>query len=238
MITRIFIITLGIFLLLKSNKANAPRGIRNNNPLNIRDNAANNWQGKTGVDDLDFVVFDDPINGIRAAGKILISYRRRGNYTIENIINTWSPIVGKDANGNEYKNNTQNTQDFTLDYSKIKTSSYYMAHMPQQMYISSILKFSKEADKIFPSSKMIKNIYDKLDTNLVTFIKTMEGDIKTNEKIYAILLSEKDSIAYNKQTKDMIKIKMLLNSNMLINIRIKGLSIFFTLYKYGYNCAG
>jgi len=112
MITRIFIITLGIFLLLKSNKANAPRGIRNNNPLNIRDNAANNWQGKTGVDDLDFVVFDDPINGIRAAGKILISYRRRGNYTIENIINTWSPIVGKDANGNEYKNNTQNYVDF------------------------------------------------------------------------------------------------------------------------------
>lgn len=83
-----------------------PRGIRNKNPLNIRDNANNNWLGKTGVDNEKFVVFESPELGYRAATKILMSYRRRGLTTLEEIISTWSPQKGVDAFGNTYENPT------------------------------------------------------------------------------------------------------------------------------------
>lgn len=73
-----------------------PRGIRNNNPGNIRENARTNddWDGESIVDnDADFEVFDSPEYGIRAIGKILNSYERRGIVTIAQIINTWAPDI-------------------------------------------------------------------------------------------------------------------------------------------------
>lgn len=83
-----------------------PRGILNNNPLNIRDNKNNNWQGKIGVDDKQFVVFSAPEYGYRAAAKLLSSYNRRGIKTLSDIITTWSPPQGIDADGNSYTNPT------------------------------------------------------------------------------------------------------------------------------------
>lgn len=69
-----------------------PRGIRNNNPLNLEWNAVNNWVGLKGSDGR-FCVFDTPENGIRAAAKTLDSYARRGVVTIQRIIETWAPAV-------------------------------------------------------------------------------------------------------------------------------------------------
>ena len=67
-----------------------PRGIRNNNPLNIR-KSADKWQGKAG-DDGAFVIFDTPENGIRAAGRLLKTYRdKHGLNTIRGIVNRWAP---------------------------------------------------------------------------------------------------------------------------------------------------
>lgn len=68
----------------------APRGFRNNNPLNIKYNPTNNWDGQVGTDG-PFVVFDSAESGIRAAGKILDSYGRRGITNVERIIHTWAP---------------------------------------------------------------------------------------------------------------------------------------------------
>jgi len=85
---KIILISLLIGVLIMSLK---PRGIRNNNPLNIRDYAGNEWQGKTGTDDKGFVVFDNAENGIRAAKKILQSYAKRGITTLESIVETWAP---------------------------------------------------------------------------------------------------------------------------------------------------
>lgn len=70
---------------------NKPRGIRNNNPLNIRWNGSTNWRGMTGADNNGFVVFDTPENGIRAATRILKSYANRGIFTLESIISAWAP---------------------------------------------------------------------------------------------------------------------------------------------------
>lgn len=68
----------------------APRGIRNNNPLNIELGA--NWQGMA-PDQTDgrFVQFIDPRFGYRAAAKILASYARRGVVTLRGIVATWAP---------------------------------------------------------------------------------------------------------------------------------------------------
>lgn len=70
-----------------------PRGIRNNNPLNIRWNSANNWQGQTGRDSGGFSIFDTPVNGIRAAARVLDNYAKRGLTTIAQIISTWAPAA-------------------------------------------------------------------------------------------------------------------------------------------------
>ena len=67
-----------------------PRGIRNNNPGNIRH--GDNWVGmcKKQRDDA-FVQFDDPRYGIRAMVRILGSYEKRGVVTVQQVITTWAP---------------------------------------------------------------------------------------------------------------------------------------------------
>jgi hypothetical protein len=69
-----------------------PRGIRNANPLNIEYNRANDWRGQIGHDGR-FVIFDDPVNGYRAAARIVDSYGRRGIETVRDIVTTWAPPV-------------------------------------------------------------------------------------------------------------------------------------------------
>lgn len=67
-----------------------PRGLRNNNPLNIR-KSASKWQGEIEGDPV-FETFDCMEDGIRAAAKILIRYFKVYNLaTIEDIIARWAP---------------------------------------------------------------------------------------------------------------------------------------------------
>lgn len=67
------------------------RGIRNNNPGNIKYNAANQWQGQTGQDSGGFATFDTEANGIRAIAVILKNYSSHyGLNTVDGIIRRWS----------------------------------------------------------------------------------------------------------------------------------------------------
>lgn len=73
-----------------------PRGIRNNNPLNIR--VGNNWQGEREVKtDREFEEFKSMTMGIRAGFKILKKYMSGYNglttkfNTIEKIVRRWAP---------------------------------------------------------------------------------------------------------------------------------------------------
>lgn len=69
-----------------------PRGIRLNNPLNIRHNRNNRWQGVYETqDDPDFVHFATMPFGIRAGFVILKNYMTKGLVTPEAIINRWAP---------------------------------------------------------------------------------------------------------------------------------------------------
>ena len=71
-----------------------PRGIRNNNPGNIR-KSGDAWQGLADIQpDPEFFAFADPVYGIRALAKILRNYRDRyGLNTVQGIINRWAPPV-------------------------------------------------------------------------------------------------------------------------------------------------
>lgn len=70
-----------------------PRGIRNNNPGNIR--WGENWKGLDPdgkSKDKSFCVFEEPKWGIRALCKVLITYNRRyGLDTVQEIICRFAP---------------------------------------------------------------------------------------------------------------------------------------------------
>jgi len=70
------------------NMAGYPRGLRNNNPGNIK--AGDNWQGMIGVSD-GFVQFENIGWGIRALGVDLSTKIRNGYDTIELIIFRYAP---------------------------------------------------------------------------------------------------------------------------------------------------
>ena len=70
-----------------------PRGIRNNNPGNIRHGA--NWLGLNpngrNIDSA-FCVFTAPVYGIRALAKVLINYKRiHGLNTVRQIVSRYAP---------------------------------------------------------------------------------------------------------------------------------------------------
>lgn len=72
-----------------SNGSGNARGVRNNNPGNIR-KSKDVWVGQTGNDGA-FVTFATPAHGIRATGRNLLSYARQGYVTPEQIITRWAP---------------------------------------------------------------------------------------------------------------------------------------------------
>ena len=79
-----------------------PRGIRNNNPLNIR-HSADQWQGACEEQkDKSFVQFKTMAYGYRAAWKTLQSYYNRfcaqsRAFTVRNIIGRWAPPQENDT---------------------------------------------------------------------------------------------------------------------------------------------
>lgn len=70
-----------------------PRGLRNNNPLNIRRNRKTTWLGQSEKqEDRDFVQFTTMAYGYRAAFKTLQNYRVLYDLmTLRQIIQRWAP---------------------------------------------------------------------------------------------------------------------------------------------------
>jgi len=80
----------GLLIMIASQKIE-PRGIRNNNPGNIRFSKYNNWLGQVGSDG-EYAIFDKPENGIRAIAKLLNNYNSRyGLSTVNGLISRWAP---------------------------------------------------------------------------------------------------------------------------------------------------
>lgn len=70
------------------------RGLRNNNPGNIR-KSADKWLGLAAEQtDPEFFIFTEPKYGVRALGKILQTYRNKyGLKTVREIISRWAPPI-------------------------------------------------------------------------------------------------------------------------------------------------
>ncbi len=76
--------------------AGEPRGIKNNNPGNIRKSSIK-WNGAVGDDGV-FVKFATPEDGIRAMGRILRVYEKKyGFNTIRSIVTRWAPPSENDT---------------------------------------------------------------------------------------------------------------------------------------------
>ena len=79
-----------------------PRGIRNNNPLNIR-HSKDRWQGaRKEQTDKSFVQFETMAYGYRAAWKVMESYWKYFHdlpkaFNVRNIISRWAPPTENDT---------------------------------------------------------------------------------------------------------------------------------------------
>lgn len=79
------------------------RGIRNNNPLNIRRLVTNDWLGKitdSVATDMEFEQFRHPKYGFRAAFILLHRYISQGYKSVRDIITRWAPA----SDGNHVEN--------------------------------------------------------------------------------------------------------------------------------------
>jgi len=125
------------------------RGIRNNNPGNIK-KTSDNWQGAVGVDG-PFVVFSDTLYGIRAIAKILQSYRRRGIVTLSQIISVWAPPdIGGDNNPTlNYINSVSRWSGINVNH---EVDSYNMIG-----FIAGIIRF-ENGDQPYAMSYIQKGI--------------------------------------------------------------------------------
>lgn len=79
-----------------------PRGLRNNNPGNIRNSDATDWKGEVSPaakNDKAFEEFEDVAHGYRALLKLLQNYRKIHNCrTISDFINRWAPRTENNTN--------------------------------------------------------------------------------------------------------------------------------------------
>ena len=73
------------------------RGMRNNNPLNIRFSPQNHWRGQTSSDGA-FCRFDTLENGFRAAFLVIHRYMAvHGLKTVKEIVSRWAPEIDNDT---------------------------------------------------------------------------------------------------------------------------------------------
>jgi hypothetical protein len=79
---------------------NIPRGIRNNNPGNVR-RGRQHWLGEVdelnGVHDAEFVQCSAPVYGLRIPAVILLHYGAAGIKTPRAIVSRWAPPVENDT---------------------------------------------------------------------------------------------------------------------------------------------
>ncbi|NBO19408.1 MAG: structural protein P5 [Proteobacteria bacterium] len=109
---------------------NLSRGIRNNNPGNIR-LSKDKWQGLAAQQtDAEFFVFENPVYGIRAIARILIKYQDDyGLRTIGAIIGRWAPT--SENNTDAYIKRVVERSGFAADQE---------LDMHQQQYLMPLVK--------------------------------------------------------------------------------------------------
>ena len=130
--------------------ASATRGVRNNNPFNIRYSKINRWKGLAGSDG-SFCVFEDMKYGIRAGGVLLRNYLKNGNNTIEKIITKFAPA----ADGNNTAEYIKHVAQMSgINQTAVLSESDLWTVARPMMYIESRYN-ATDSDKDFFDNKNI-----------------------------------------------------------------------------------
>jgi hypothetical protein len=119
------VLIVGVFIVGYFIFTRMTRGMKNNNPFNLRNSNAK-WIGKTGVDDKGFVIFDTIENGIRAGVINLKNGYFANDLSISEIVAKYAPA---DDGNNEisYVDNLCKYSDkFTPDYVPSDLSDYVL----------------------------------------------------------------------------------------------------------------
>ena len=81
-----------------SDQTQLPRGIRNQNPCNIRHSAAFEWRGEGDPDPEGFCTFGSAVLGLRAALILFHNYQELYKLnTLEELISRWAPAIENDV---------------------------------------------------------------------------------------------------------------------------------------------
>lgn len=123
----LFIALLVVVLVLifgKVKKERLPRGMRNNNPFNIRWTISN-WLGKIGKDDKGFCIFETLSHGVRAGVKNLKNGYFKFRLSISQIVNKYAPAHENDVES--YIDHICSYHpDFTPDYIPCNLRDYVL----------------------------------------------------------------------------------------------------------------
>lgn len=139
--TLILLLIGGLFLTTFT-QSSLPRGIRNNNPGNIR-RTNDRWQGmEESQTDPEFVQFRHPRYGFRAMARILQNYQRRGLTTLRDLISIWAP---------DTENHTENYITFVANTLKLSPDS----DIDLEQYLPSLL----QAISTFENGQQFENYY-------------------------------------------------------------------------------
>jgi len=137
----------------------ATRGLKNNNPLNIR-NSADLFQGEVRPSlDKAFKQFQTPAYGYRAAFVTLSTYLERGWNTIEKIVQHWAPPS---------ENNTQSYIAAVEKFSLVKRDKVLTADSGED-YVKIVIAMSKVENGVDANPLDVRegfNLQNKLKSNL------------------------------------------------------------------------
>jgi hypothetical protein len=95
-----------------------------------------------------------------------------------------------------------------LDYSKIKTNTYYKTHKFREENIPDLMKLPSSVDAIFPLVKTVKIFFSSLYDKLNKIMIKVDSELKTNSELVNGL-TEKIKSAYYKQKTD-VQAKMII----------------------------
>ena len=196
------ILAAGITMAPSDAEGATPRGIRNNNPGNIKH--GDTWEGEIKSTDRTFEQFKDAEHGIRAIGVLLRTYNTKYNLdTIDGIISRWAP---------KSENQTQNYINFVSKQLGVRPTTKLNLFNRGQIYNRTALKalvnaiIRMETSYRYPDSTVERGL------NLITPGKTIPS--KANN--YTI--KSGDTLSHI-ASRNKIKLSSLLNANPGINPR-------------------
>ena len=196
------ILAAGITMAPSDAEGATPRGIRNNNPGNIKH--GDTWKGEVKSTDKTFEQFKDAEHGIRAIGVLLRTYNTKYNLdTIDGIISRWAP---------KSENQTQNYINFVSKQLGVRPTTKLNLFNRGQIYNRTALKalvnaiIRMETGYRYPDSTIEGGL------NLITPGKTIPSKVKN----YTI--KSGDTLSHI-ASRNKIKLSSLLNANPGINPR-------------------